>query len=533
MAKRKVLLASTIAALFAFQSSSTYAANLAPTYMLPSSSAVSLKVLATAGDRFSGNVIKGIPDGMGAMMNGNQMTLLSVFEHSTASAFAKTGASDSAPWGASISKFSFSPRLKAFTQADNNFIQTINFWNYSNSGWTKNPVGSAPAGSPVGTFGWGINRFCSANLAQPGTFLYKDGSTTLGYEGALFFSGEEAGDASRAFVFEMDGTGYQFPRMGMASWENMLTNPKPGKNTVILGNEDGSATNSHLHMYVGTKTSSGSAFDKAGLGNGKLYVLNVPTSANDNVFRTTIGKNKPTPATFKEVNWNQTVSDFDKSVTEAGSEFARIEDGEWDPNNPNVYYFLTTESNKDPIATAPNPSTPSVTRDGGALWRLTFKDAQNPLLGADLEMLLNGGENVYMSKPDNLAVTKSGIIMIQEDPGNNDHVSRILAYRIKDAKIATVAAFDPVYFAKGSPQLMTVDEESSGIIDVTSMMARKGDTNTYFLLNAQVHTNGVIPARPDLAKRSTATQTKLNNIANEGGQFYLMTVSDWNVVFGK
>ena len=217
----------------------------------------------------------------------------------------------------------------------------------------------------------------------------------------------------------------------------------------------------------------------------------------------------------------------------SGSEFARIEDGEWDPNNPNVYYFLTTESNKDPIATAPNPSTPSVTRDGGALWRLTFKDAQNPLLGADLEMLLNGGENVYMSKPDNLAVTKSGIIMIQEDPGNNDHVSRILAYRIKDAKIATVAAFDPVYFAKGSPQLMTVDEESSGIIDVTSMMARKGDTNTYFLLNAQVHTNGVIPARPDLAKRSTATQTKLNNIANEGGQFYLMTVSDWNVVFGK
>ena len=459
MAKRRVLLASTIAALFAIQSSSAFAANLKPTYLLPSSTAVSLKVLATAGDSFSGSVIKGIPDGMGAMKNGNQMTILSVFEHSTASPFVKTGESNTSPWGASITKFSFSPRLKAFTQADNNFIKSINFWNYSTGAWTSNPVGSGPAGSPTGTFGWGINRFCSANLAPEGTFLFKDGSTTLGYEGALFMSGEEAGDASRAFVFEMDGTGYQFPRMGTASWENLVTNPKPGKNTVVLGNEDGSATNSHLHMYVGTKTSTGSAFDKAGLGNGKLYVLNVPTAANDNVFRTSIGKNKPTPVTFNEVNWNQTVSDFDKSVTAAGSEFARIEDGEWDPINPNVFYFLTTESNKDPIATAPHPATPTVTRDGGALWRLTFKDAQNPLLGAELEMLLNGGENIYMSKPDNMAVTKDGVILIQEDPGNNDHVSRVLAYRIKDAKIATVAAFDPVYFAKGAAQLMTVDED--------------------------------------------------------------------------
>lgn len=66
MAKRRALLATTVVALFAIQSVSSYAANLAPTYMLPSSPAVSLKVLATAGDRFAGTVIKGIPDGMGA-----------------------------------------------------------------------------------------------------------------------------------------------------------------------------------------------------------------------------------------------------------------------------------------------------------------------------------------------------------------------------------------------------------------------------------------------------------------------------------
>ncbi len=147
--------------------------------------------------------------------------------------------------------------------------------------------------------------------------------------------------------------------------------------------------------------------------------------------------------------------------------------------------------------------------------------------------MLNGGENIYLSKPDNMAITKSGVVMIQEDPGNNDHVARVVGYRIKDAKLATVAAFSSDHFAKGAAQLLTLDEESSGIIDVTSMMAKKGDTSTYFLLNAQVHTSGVIAARPDLANRSALTKTRLNNAAVEGGQFYLMTVRDWNSVFSS
>jgi hypothetical protein len=531
---KKRVLAATLAAfgLVAASNVVSDAANLAPKYVLPSNSAVDIKVLATAGDVLTGNIIKGIPDGMGAYKDGSKITLLSVFEHSTTAALTKNTAKTDGIWGASITKFSFSPRLKTFTSADNNFIKGINFWNYSKGTWVTDPTESGPADAAAGTFGWGINRFCSANLAPAGTFSYKDGSTTIGYDGALFFSGEEAGDHSRAFVFDMDGNGFQFYRMGMASWENNVTSHKPGKNTVILGNEDGSATNSHLHMYVGQKQATGNAFERAGLNNGKLYVLNVPTSANDNVFRTTIGKNKPTAVTFNEVNWNQTVSDFDKSVTVAGSEFARIEDGEWDPNDPNVYYFLTTESNKDVPATTPNPSLPNAPRDGGALWRLTFKDAQNPLLGANLEMLLNGAENIYLNKPDNLTITKNGIVMIQEDPGNNDHISRVVAYRIKDAKVATVATFDSSYFTKSSPAFLTIDEESSGIIDVTDIMATKGDKNTYFLFNAQVHTSGVIAARPDIAKRTTSSwKTTANNTAAEGGQFYLMTISDWESVF--
>jgi hypothetical protein len=212
---------------------------------------------------------------------------------------------------------------------------------------------------------------------------------------------------------------------------------------------------------------------------------------------------------------------------------ARVEDGHWDPTNPNVFYFVTTESNKDPIATAPNPALPTVPRDGGGLWRLTFKDAQNPAAGAELEMLLNGGESVYMVKPDNITVTEDGkYLLLQEDPGGNESLARIIAYRVSDGKLAVVAQFDPNKFLTGGSEFMTNDEEASGIIDATKLLAKPGDKNAYFFLNAQIHTkSGAIAARPDLAKRSKAQKEAIDLKTVEGGQFYVMTISNWDTVF--
>ena len=510
-----------------------------PIYMISANSAVSLNPIVTTGDVIAGTVIRGIPDGMGAYDNGRGgITLLSNHEVSTTDKVALRSKSDTSQWGVSITAMNYSPTSKTVTSAGNLF-NNIKYWNYKTGQYQDTPIGGEPGGQAAGTFGWGISRFCSATYSPAGTFIYNG----IGYEGALFTTGEEVGDSSRGFAFDMNGNGYQLPRTGMTSMENIVPTLKPGINTVAMINEDGSATDSQLHMYLGKKQSTGSAVDKAGFTNGDLYVLNVPTISDDNVFRTTIAKSTPVDATFKKIEWNTDVPSFAKGARENGFRFARIEDGQWDPKNPDVYYFITTESNKDPVATKENPSEPGIARDGGGLWRLTFKDAQNPLLGAKLELLLNGGEAPFLSKPDNMTITQDGVIMIQEDPGNNAHVARVLAYRIKDGKLATVATFDPKYFTAAGSNFMTIDEESSGIIDATSLLRKGNDKNSYFFLNAQIHTySGVTvvdssvkgattPSRPDLVRTSAGKKTIIDNATVEGGQYYVMTVTDWNEVF--
>jgi len=511
-----------------------------PIYMISTNSAVSLTPIATTGDDLNGTIIRGIPDGMGAFDNGHGgITLLANHEVSTTDKVALRSKSDTSQWGVSITSLNYSPGAGKITSAIP-LIKDIKYWNYKTGQYQETPLGGEPTGAAAGTFGWGISRFCSATFSPAGTFMYNG----VGYAGSMFTTGEEIGDSSRGFAFDAEGHGYQLPRTGMLSMENIVPTLKPGINTVAMINEDGSATDSQLHMYLGKKQSTGTSVDKAGFTNGDLYVLNVPTVTDDNVFRTTIAKSTPVDATFKKIEWNTDVPGFAKGARENGFRFSRIEDGQWDPKNPDVFYFITTESNKDPVATKENPSEPGIARDGGGLWRLTFKDAQNPLLGAKLELLLNGGEAPFLSKPDNMTITDNGIIMIQEDPGNNAHVARLLAYRLQDGKIATVAKFDPQYFTAAGSNFMTIDEESSGIIDATALL-RKGsnDKNTYFFLNAQIHTySGVTvvdsgvkgattPSRPDLTRINAGKKTMVDNASVEGGQFYVLTVADWNAVF--
>ena len=521
-----------------------------PVYVVSTNAAVSITPFATSGDVIGGTILRGTPDGLGAFRNPDgTLTLLSNHEISTSQIEAVAAKKSTGTYSSSISKMTYDPTTNSVT-ALSPLIKSVSYYSYILDEFTDNWLLSFPVATPYKDayggplFTNGLSRFCSSTLAPAGTFAYSENVTTkvgkksvttkvdYGYDGAVYFTGEESGDWSRAFAVNMDGQMIQLPYLGLSSWENYIPAPASATKikTVLMGNEDGSATGSQLYMYVGTKKSSGATFaDKAGLHGGDLFVLNVPDAKTDNIFRTNIGKGKKVSAMFNKIGWNPDSSGTTMEAQIGGSTFARIEDGQFDPENPNVYYFITTESNKDPLATAPNPATPTVSRDGGALWRFTFTDIANPTLGGQLEMLLDGSESPFMGKPDNLTIEPGGYIVIQEDPGNNDLVSRMFAYRISDGKVATIAQFDDQYFKVGGSKFMTKDEETSGVISVTSLL-KKNDGAAYFIFDAQVHTSiGV--ARPDLSKSPDLSAIQAEAV--EGGQYYLMKISDWKTVFAS
>lgn len=529
---RKKLIAATLA-VSSFAVIPAAVAAEVPQYVLSVNDAATISVLASSGDIITGKILPGVPDGMGVLKNTDgTLTILANHELSISDKNVQLGKKSSGTWGSSISKLTFNPATNQITSLGS-MINSVQYYDYNNKAYTADYTKSIPTGYPAldsygsENFSNGLNRFCSANLVQAGGLLHKDGKKTYGYNGAIYFTSEEGSDYSRTFAFDTNGNGFQLPKMGLGGYENALANPASGKSTVVMLNEDGDEKSSQLYMYLGTKQEKGANFaEKAGLTNGQLYAISVKNARTDLKFRANYKVGEKAEVGFNPLNTDPAFADVQAQAQGAGTTFSRVEDGEWDPKNPNVYYFLTTQSTKDPIASAPNPATPTVSRDGGALWRMTFKDVKNPMKGATLEMLLNGGESIYMSKPDNLAIDESGHILIQEDPGNNAHLARVVAYRISDGKLGVVAQFDKKYFAADATTPITMDEESSGMVNANAFLKKSGDSASYFFFNAQVH------ATTSKSRLETVPVDALDQAAIEGGQFYLLKISDWNKIYG-
>ena len=524
--KSNLLLAALVAALI----SSTVPANAAAgiTYMQGANASVTLTPFATAGDRIGNYLIGGIPDGMGVIQSGNKLRVVTNHEWSNSNAVAAARASSAGLTnGSYVSEMHYDLGKKEIV-AGKDFMQFVEWFDYQALDYTYEPT--APKGAELkdqyGSTNHAtlMNRFCSSTLADAGTFYSK--SAGVGYKGAVYLTGEEGGDESRGFAGNEEGDFAQMPRFGLAAWETFVPAPTTTKSTVVFGNEDGAATDSQLWMYKGNKQKDGSWFEQAGLANGALYVLATDV-ANDNEFRAKYGKGKGAPISFESIDWKVNGKTQNAQANKLGMELARVEDGHFDPKKPNDYYFVTTESNKDPKATAPNPATPTVTRDGGALWRLRFVDVNNPTKGGTLTMLLDGSEAPYLSKPDNIVVDDAGNVLIQEDPGNNAHIARVVSYRISDGKLATIAQFKDTYFnSANTTTFITQDEESSGIVDVTSYLRTgKSDKAKYYMMVAQIHATPA-KSRPDL----TPAPADIAN-AIEGGQWYVMKVNDWSSVY--
>ena len=395
----------------------------------------------------------GIPDGLGAFDNGDgTFTVLMNHEINTGGVVRAHGAN-----GAFVSRWVIrKDDLTVLHGAD--LIQNVATWNTATSSYNAPSTGTT------------FSRFCSADLAAPSAFFNQ--ATGLGFDGRIFLNGEESGIEGRAWAHLLNGTSYQLPRLGRFSWENSVANPASGDKTIVAGTDD--STPGQVYIYVGTKTSSGSPVDKAGLTNGSLYGVKVNNVAVEN---RELGIASGTQFSLFNLGnvQNMTGTQLQTASTSNGvSEFLRPEDGAWDPSNPNDFYFVTT----DRFDTVKSGTGTTVGRS--RLYRLHFFNIADPTAGGVIDTVLDGTEAQQMM--DNIGINDRGQIMIQEDVGNNEHIGKVWRYSIAEDTLNLTAEHDPNRFITGAPDFLTQDEESSGIIDVSDILGEG-----WFLLDVQAH----------------------------------------------
>jgi hypothetical protein len=464
-------------------------------YVLPAAPGVHTRSLLTVGEDVGGYRLVGIPDGLGAFRHGDDVTLFANHELRPTVGVVRAHGQK----GAFVSKWQIDRQDHEVEKGADLIKSPVQYFDYNANAYTTStdPLFGRPNqdGSAPFAFSAAFARFCSNNLTEERQ-LYNP-ATGNGYKGRIFFPNEESGDEGRVFGTLTSGTTKQLPRLGLFSWENTIAAFNRGDATVVIGNEDSAA--GQLWIYQGIKGSTGDAFDRAGLTNGFNSVLTAAVKT-DAEWRSTYGKGLEAKVWPSPINWYESGKDQNIEAAREGLTLNRIEDGAFDPRpgHGNDYYFVTTEG-----AARPDGS------DGGGLWRLRFADVDSPTAGMTLTLLLDGSESwgageAGLFKPDNLTIDSGGNLLIQEDPGGNVHLGRIVVYDIDSGRRGVVVRFDPALFSGPSP--LTIDEESSGIIDAKATLGPG-----WFLLDAQVH-KAITPDPFGLVEHGQLLSLKVDDI---------------------
>ena len=456
-------------------------------YILPSEPNVRLVSIITTGDPLPLNgVFGGIPDGLGAIDNGDgTITVLVNHEYGTTAGLVR----DHGSIGAYIDRIVIDKATLAVISS-NDLIQSVALWDDAANNYV------------LGTTSF--NRFCSADL--PATSALFNAATGLGSTATIFLTGEEAGPTGRAFATIIsgagEGTAYELPFLGNLSFENVVANPFAQDKTIVAVTDD--TGGGQVYIYVGQKQATGSEIDKAGLNGGELYgikVTGVPFEANGAAASGTFSLQRIGDSVVGGIS-DMTGAEIElESIADGVTGFLRPEDLAWDPDNPAVAYFVTTNSfSADPALTP--------TR----LYKIEFIDIANPQLGGTITAVIDGTEGYDAHMFDNISVA-DGKVIIQEDPGVQNYIAKTWEYDIASDTLSQIAQFDPALFTPGLPGYIINDEESSGVIDVTDLLG-DGDTRAY-LIDAQVHANTNDPATVQL------------------GQLLVMYVDDPYLIGGK
>lgn len=453
----------------------------------------------------------GIPDGLGAFRDADDIangTFTLLMNHELGNTAGITRAHGSR--GSFVSSWKINANPANLTvRGGKDLINSVNLWNTNTNSYNtfnasnpmpayaqtpSNPGGFDP-NNPNNPSNNGFNRFCSADLAAPTAFTYTDSSNTVfGTDARLFLTGEEAGPTGRAFAHVASGpnagTAFELPMLGDFSWENAVASPYQQRKTIVIGTDD--ATPGNISVWVGEKQSSGNDIQRAGLSNGSLYTVTMNNTSvssgqniEDNTYvlgNSTVGRRESAAFGLHEVTdpANRTGADLQALDSVGQMNFLRPEDVSWDTTNPNRAYFSTTNSITSPTR----------------LWAMDFTDVTRPELGGNVTMLLDGNDissfagGFFSSSGlsdvkmiDNITVSHTGMVLLQEDVGNNARLGRMWMYNPFADSILEIGLPDATRFLTGGANsLGTQDEETSGIIDAWDILGPG-----WFLLDMQAH----------------------------------------------
>jgi autotransporter-associated beta strand protein len=476
-------------------------------YVTPTAPGWSATSILTVGDQIGSYKMIGIPDGLGVYDNlDGTMTVLANHEignNFTTGLLQGTARAHGAA-GGTVSKWVI----------DTSTWQVISGGDFVTSP-TKQMMWDTTANAGAGNWvartasnPYAYLRPCAADLPKLSAF-YDVSNGGTGYNGLIFMNGEETGAEGKAFAWIATGTGadavnevgkvYELPHHGKYSWENNVARSSygllPGSanllQTVTVGTDD--TTPGEVYVYIGQKTNVGNAVQRAGLANGLTYGLKVLTATGytgDILFENLTGFNGTfgLAQIFDNATLpNKTGAQFQtESLRLKVTQFARPEDAQWLDHDSLV--FATTGATVNGVA--------NVT---AKIYQLDFNSTDSDGIlttGGNISVVVDsnnitGLDGQKARSFDNLTIGDDGMLYIQEDPGNNAYVAKhwivnptLGTQSARELSAVQIFESDRTRFTTGATQYQTLDEEHSGIVDISSIV---NDGTQWFLVATQNH----------------------------------------------
>ena len=538
---RTFLLAAAATVSLSAQSLITGPSSSQTPYLTPTAPGWSATSILTVGDAISGYQMAGIPDGLGAFRNvDGTMTVLANHEIGTVSSSDPTLLGTARAHGAAggfVSKWVINTSTWQVISGGDFLTSRANQMMWNGTTW------AAPATA------YAYLRPCSADLPALGAFF--DATSGAGYDGRIFLNGEETGAEGKAFAWVVSGTDagkvYELPHHGKYSYENLLARTNYGASpgaanllqTVVVGTDD--TTPGEVYVYLGTKTNSGNAVERAGLANGQVYGVKASSSVG---YSGAIALENATGIngtfTLAPIFTNATIAaktgaEFQAASTAAGvTQFARPEDAHWLDHDSLI--LATTGAS----GSAMNNVTVT-----SKIYQLDFNsDDANGILttGGNIRVLVDannitGRDGAKARSFDNLTVGNDGLIYIQEDPGNNAYVAKhwivdptLATQALRETNAVQIFESDRSRFTTGATLFQTIDEEHSGIIDITSIVNDGVVGSKWFLVATQNHAAATGASAATLVEGGQFIALNYKAGSNSGLVGNLLTLGNGGVV---